>query len=165
MMPPTRVVLRLAACAAVTAALLPCASSVGAQQPASAPPASAASAPAAASPAPTQPPSPCPPDWEPQICGFKAAVEVLKRQHLTDIDIGALLDATTHAGIKTLPYARFFDAKEEQERRDDERRARDGTPGIGIVFETRPDGLHIVDVIPDAPAERPACAPTISSSR
>ena len=89
---------------------------------------------------PTQPPSPCPPDWEPQICELKAAVEVLKRQHLTDIDIGALLDATTHAGIKTLPYARFFDAKEEQERRDDERRARDGTPGIGIVFETRPDG-------------------------
>ncbi|WP_205819548.1 S41 family peptidase [Burkholderia sp. Ac-20345] len=156
MMPPTRVVVRLAVCAAVTAALLPCASSVGAQQPASAPPASAsaASAPPASSPTTARPPSPCPPDWEPQICELKAAVEVLKRQHLTDVDIGALLDATTHAGIKTLPYARFFDAKEEQERRDDERRARDGTPGIGIVFETRPDGLHIVDVIPDAPAEK-----------
>ncbi|MBN3836811.1 PDZ domain-containing protein [Burkholderia sp. Ac-20344] len=104
-------------------------------------------------------PSPCPPDWEPQICELKAAVEILKRQHLTDVDIGALLDATTHAGIKTLPYARFFDAKEEQARRDDERRARDGTPGIGIVFETRPDGLHIVDVIPDAPAEKAGVRP------
>ncbi|KER66085.1 peptidase S41 [Burkholderia cepacia] len=159
MMPPTRVVLRLAVCAAVTAALLPCVSSVGAQQPAAPPPASASvSAPGAVSPA-AQPHSPCPPDWEPQICELKAAVEVLKRQHLTDVDIGALLDATTHAGIKTLPYARFFDAKEEQERRDDERRARDGTPGIGIVFETRPDGLHIVDVIPDAPAEQAGVRP------
>ncbi|AXF22169.1 peptidase S41 [Burkholderia pyrrocinia] len=93
------------------------------------------------------------------MCELKAAVELLKRQHLTDIDIGALLDASVHAGIKTLPYARFFDAKEEQERRDDERRARDGTPGIGIVFETRPDGLHIVDVIPDAPAEKAGVRP------
>ncbi|RBJ76355.1 peptidase S41, partial [Pseudomonas sp. MWU12-2534b] len=93
------------------------------------------------------------------MCELKAAVEVLKRQHLTDVDIGALLDATTHAGIKTLPYARFFDAKEEQERREDERRVRDGTPGIGIVFETRPDGLHIVDVIPDAPAEKAGVRP------
>ncbi|RQR70205.1 PDZ domain-containing protein [Burkholderia sp. Bp9015] len=90
---------------------------------------------------------------------MKAAVDVLKKQHLTDVDIGALLDATVHDGIKTLPHARFFNAKEEQERRDDERRARDGTPGIGIVFETRPDGLHILDVIPDAPAEQAGVRP------
>ncbi|WP_175889866.1 S41 family peptidase [Burkholderia cepacia] len=161
MMPSKRAVLRLAVCAAVTAAFLPCASPVGAQQPAPAPPASApaASSSSPASPATARPPSPCPPDWEPQICELKAAVEVLKRQHLTDVDIGALLDATTHAGIRTLPYARFFDAKEEQERSEDERRARDGTPGIGIVFETRPDGLHIVDVIPDAPAEQAGVRP------
>ncbi|WP_179949958.1 S41 family peptidase [Burkholderia sp. MSMB1835] len=164
-----RVVRRLAVCAAVATAC-PYAPLAGAQ-PASAPPAaspsaaspSAASLPAAspaAAPAPAaQPPSPCPPDWEPQLCELKAAVEVLKKQHLTDVDIGALLDAATHEGIKTLPYARFFNAKEEQERRDDERRARDGTPGIGIVFETRPDGLHIIDVIPDAPAEKAGVRP------
>ncbi|MGS0895124.1 S41 family peptidase [Burkholderia stagnalis] len=161
MMPPTRIVRRLALCAAVAAALLPCARPAGAQS-ASAPPASPGAAQPASQPAP-QPaaasPSPCPPDWEPQFCELKAAVEVLKRQHLTDVDIGPLLDATIHAGIKTLPYARFFDAKEEQERRDDERRARDGTPGIGIVFETRPDGLHIIDVIPDAPAEKAGVRP------
>ncbi|WP_244110288.1 S41 family peptidase [Burkholderia cenocepacia] len=154
-----RIVRRLAACAAAAAAF-PYAPLVGAQ-PASAPPAASLPAvvPAAASLPAAQPPSPCPPDWEPQLCELKAAVEVLKRQHLTDVDIGALLDAATHEGIKTLPYARFFNAKEEQERRDDERRARDGTPGIGIVFETRPDGLHIIDVIPDAPAEKAGVRP------
>ena len=157
MMPPTRVVLRLAACAAVTAALLPCASSVGAQQPASARPLPPLRRPQPLRPPPPNRPRPARPTGSRR--SGKAAVEVLKRQHLTDIDIGALLDATTHAGIKTLPYARFFDAKEEQERRDDERRARDGTPGIGIVFETRPDGLHIVDVIPDAPAEKAGVRP------
>lgn len=104
-------------------------------------------------------PSPCPPDWEAQLCELKAAIEVLKKQHLTDVDIGALLDATVHAGIKTLPYARFFNAAERRQQLDDERRARDGTPGIGIVFETRPDGLHIIDVIPDAPAEKAGVRP------
>lgn len=150
MMPPLRIVRRFAVRAIAAAALLPWMPSAGAQ-PSSAPP--------AASPPAPQSPSPCPPDWEPQICELKAAVEVLKQQHLTDVDIGALLDATLHAGIKTLPYARFFDAKEEQERRDDEQRARNGTPGIGIVFETRPDGLHIIDVIPDAPAEKAGVRP------
>ncbi|WP_201260388.1 S41 family peptidase [Burkholderia catarinensis] len=145
-----RVVRRLAVCATVAAVLLPRASSAGAQ-PASAPP--------AASPSAAQPPSPCPSDWEPQLCELKAAVEVLKQQHLTDVDIGALLDATVHEGMKTLPHARFFNAKERQEQLDDERRARDGTPGIGIVFETRPDGLHIIDVIPDAPAEKAGVRP------
>ncbi len=162
------VVRRLAGCAAVAAALLPCTQPAGAQS-ASAPTAAPPAAPPVSQPvAPTAPqasqpaaasPSPCPPDWEPQICELKAAVEVLKRQHLTDVDIGALLDAATHDGIKTLPYARFFNAKEEQERRDNERRTRDGTPGIGIVFETRPDGLHIIDVIPDAPAEKAGVRP------
>lgn len=104
-------------------------------------------------------PSPCPPDWEAQLCELKAAIEVLKKQHLTDVDIGALLDATVHAGIKTLPYARFFNAAERRQQLDDEGRARDGTPGIGIVFETRPDGLHIIDVIPDAPAEKAGVRP------
>ncbi|WP_172902939.1 S41 family peptidase [Burkholderia stabilis] len=159
------VVRRLAVCAAVAAALLPCTQPAGAQSaaaPPAAPTASQPVTPSAASPASQSAAaslSPCPPDWEPQICELKAAVEVLKKQHLTDIDIGALLDATVHDGIKTLPYARFFDAKEERERRDDERRARDGTPGIGIVFETRPDGLHIIDVIPDAPAEKAGVRP------
>lgn len=153
MMPATRVVHRIVAWstgAAAAAAFVACASAARAQS-ASAPPAAAAAA--------ASQPSPCPPDWEPQLCELKAAVEVLKKQHLTDVDIGALLDATVHDGIKTLPYARFFNAKEEQERRDDERRARDGTPGIGIVFETRPDGLHIIDVIPDAPAEQAGVRP------
>ncbi|CAB3774033.1 peptidase S41 [Burkholderia sp. MSh2] len=151
MMPATFIVRRLAACATVAAVLLPHASAAGAQP---------ASAPAAASlPAASPPPSPCPHDWEPQLCELKAAVELLKKQHLTDIDIGALLDATVHDGIKTLPYARFFNAKERLEQLDDERRARDGTPGIGIVFETRPDGLHIIDVIPDAPAEQAGVRP------
>ncbi|QTO19324.1 PDZ domain-containing protein [Burkholderia seminalis] len=149
MMPPMRAVRRLAACAAVAVGL-PHAPLAVAQ---------AASAPPAAASAATPTPSPCPPDWEPQLCELKAAVEVLKKQHLTDVDIGALLDAATHDGIKTLPYARFFNAKEEQERRDDEQRARNGTPGIGIVFETRPDGLHIIDVIPDAPAEKAGVRP------
>lgn len=159
MMLPMPVVRRLVVCSAA-AATFPYAPLVGAQ-PTSAPPAASlpAASPAAASVPATQPPSPCPPDWERQLCELKAAVEVLKRQHLTDVDIGALLDAATHEGIKTLPYARFFNAKEEQERRDDERRARDGTPGIGIVFETRPDGLHIIDVIPDAPAEKAGVRP------
>ncbi|WP_179952337.1 S41 family peptidase [Burkholderia sp. MSMB0856] len=153
MMPASRVLHRIVAWstgAAAAAAFVACASAARAQS-ASAPHAVAATA--------TSQPSPCPPDWEPQLCELKAAVEVLKKQHLTDVDIGALLDATVHDGIKTLPYARFFNAKEEQERRDDERRARDGTPGIGIVFETRPDGLHIIDVIPDAPAEQAGVRP------
>ncbi|MDI9712528.1 PDZ domain-containing protein, partial [Acinetobacter baumannii] len=34
-----------------------------------------------------------------------------------------------------------------------------GTPGIGIVFETRADGLHIIDVVPDAPAEKAGVRP------
>ncbi|WP_175915722.1 MULTISPECIES: S41 family peptidase [unclassified Burkholderia] len=153
MMPASRVVHRIVAWstgAAAAAAFVACASAARAQ--------SASAQHAAAATAASQP-SPCPPDWEPQLCELKAAVEVLKKQHLTDVDIGALLDATVHDGIKTLPYARFFNAKEEQERRDDERRARDGTPGIGIVFETRPDGLHIIDVIPDAPAEQAGVRP------
>ncbi|TEV54628.1 peptidase S41, partial [Burkholderia cepacia] len=60
MMPSTRAVLRLAVCAAVTAAFLPCASPVRAQQPAPAPPASApaASFSSSASPATARPPSP-----------------------------------------------------------------------------------------------------------
>ncbi|MGU7840637.1 S41 family peptidase [Burkholderia sp. AW33-5] len=153
MMPASRVVHRIVAWstgAAAAAVFVACASAARAQS---------ASAPHAAAAAAASQPSPCPPDWEPQLCELKAAVEVLKKQHLTDVDIGALLDATVHDGIKTLPYARFFNAKEEQERRDDERRARDGTPGIGIVFETRPDGLHIIDVIPDAPAEQAGVRP------
>ncbi|WP_175909109.1 S41 family peptidase [Burkholderia sp. BCC1640] len=153
MMPASRVLHRIVAWstgAAAAAAFVACASAARAQS---------ASAQHAAAAAAASQPSPCPPDWEPQLCELKAAVEVLKKQHLTDVDIGALLDATVHDGIKTLPYARFFNAKEEQERRDDERRARDGTPGIGIVFETRPDGLHIIDVIPDAPAEQAGVRP------
>ncbi|WP_081082239.1 S41 family peptidase [Burkholderia diffusa] len=153
MMPATRVVHRIVTWstgAAAAAAFVACASAARAQS---------VSAPAVAAATATSQPSPCPPDWEPQLCELKAAVEVLKKQHLTDVDIGALLDATVHDGIKTLPYARFFNATEEQERRDDERRARDGTPGIGIVFETRPDGLHIIDVIPDAPAEQAGVRP------
>ncbi|WP_196766796.1 S41 family peptidase [Burkholderia territorii] len=154
MMPASRVVHRIVVWstgAAAAAAFVACSSAGARAQSASAPPATAAVA--------ASQPSPCPPDWERQLCELKAAVEVLKKQHLTDVDIGALLDATVHDGIKTLPYARFFNATEEQERRDDERRARDGTPGIGIVFETRPDGLHIIDVIPDAPAERAGVRP------
>jgi carboxyl-terminal processing protease len=104
-------------------------------------------------------PSPCPPDWEPQICELKAAVEVLKKQHLTDIDIPAFLDATVHLGVRTLPYARFFDAKERLEQLENARRARDGTPGIGIIFDTRPEGLHIIDVVPDAPAAKAGVQP------
>lgn len=104
-------------------------------------------------------PSPCPADWEPQICQLKAAVEVLKKQHLTDVDIPALLDATVHLGIKTLPYARFFDEKERQEQLENDRRVRDGAPGIGIIFETRPDGLHVIDVVPDAPAAKAGVLP------
>ncbi|WP_179949264.1 MULTISPECIES: S41 family peptidase [unclassified Burkholderia] len=153
MMPASRVLHRIVAWstgAAAAAAFVACTSAARAQS---------ASAQHAAAAAAASQPSPCPPDWEPQLCELKAAVEVLKKQHLTDVDIGALLDATVHDGIKTLPYARFFNAKEEQERRDDERRARDGTPGIGIVFETRPDGLHIIDVIPDAPAEQAGVRP------
>ncbi|RQS17359.1 S41 family peptidase [Burkholderia sp. Bp8998] len=156
MMPATRVVHRIVAWstgAAAVAAFVACASAARAQS-ASAPPATPPAAAAAASQ-----PSPCPPDWEPQFCELKAAVEVLKQQHLTDVDIGALLDATVHDGIKTLPHARFFTAQERQQQLDDERRARDGTPGIGIVFETRPDGLHIIDVIPDAPAEQAGVRP------
>jgi len=161
MMPATRVVRRIAAwstAAAAAAAFVACASAARAQ-PAPAPTATAPASSSASPPAAASPPSPCPPDWEPQLCELKAAVDVLKQQHLTDVDIGALLDATVHDGIKTLPYARFFNAKERQAQLDDERRARDGTPGIGIVFETRPDGLHIIDVIPDAPAERASVRP------
>ncbi|WP_321811283.1 MULTISPECIES: S41 family peptidase [unclassified Burkholderia] len=164
MMPATRVVHRIVAWstgAAAAAAFVACASAARAQSASASPavPPAAPSAAAAAAAAAASQPSPCPPDWEPQLCELKAAVDVLKKQHLTDVDIGALLDATVHEGIKTLPHARFFNAKEEQERRDDERRARDGTPGIGIVFETRPDGLHILDVIPDAPAEQAGVRP------
>ncbi|WP_175721146.1 S41 family peptidase [Burkholderia anthina] len=158
MMPATRIVRRIAAWstgAAAAAAFVASASAARAQS-ASAP---AAALPPASPPAAASQPSPCPPDWEPQLCELKAAVEVLKKQHLTDVDIGALLDATVHDGIKTLPYARFFNAKERRQQLDDERRARDGTPGIGIVFETRPDGLHIIDVIPDAPAEQAGVRP------
>ncbi|WP_052135220.1 S41 family peptidase [Collimonas arenae] len=96
--------------------------------------------------------SPCPPDWEPQICQLKSVVDVLKKEHLTEIDVPAFLDETIRLGVKTLPYARFLNAEEEQEQIKKDERTRNGTPGIGIIFETQPDGLHIIDVVPDAPA-------------
>lgn len=96
--------------------------------------------------------SPCPPDWEVQICELKAVVDVLKKEHLTEIDVPAFLDETIRLGVKTLPYARFFNAQERQELIKKDQRTRNGAPGIGIIFETLPDGLHIIDVVPDAPA-------------
>lgn len=96
--------------------------------------------------------SPCPPDWEAQICQLKSVVEVLKKEHLTEIDMPAFLDETIRLGVKTLPYARFLNAEEQQEQLKQDQRTRNGTPGIGIIFETLPDGLHIIDVAPDAPA-------------
>jgi len=96
--------------------------------------------------------SPCPPDWEPQICELKSVVDVLKKDHITEIDVPAFLDETIRLGVRTLPYANFRNAKEQQERAKEDERVRNGAPGIGIIFETRPDGLHIIDVVPDAPA-------------
>ncbi|MDB5768989.1 MAG: peptidase [Collimonas fungivorans] len=96
--------------------------------------------------------SPCPPDWEAQICELKSVVDVLKKEHLTEIDVPAFLDETIRLGVKTLPYARFLNAQEQQEQIKKDQRTRNGTPGIGIIFETLPDGLHIIDVVPDAPA-------------
>lgn len=97
-------------------------------------------------------PSPCPPDWEPQICELKSVVEILKKDHLTEIDVPAFLDETIRLGVKTLPYAKFMNAEEQQEQAKKDERSRNGTPGIGIIFETLADGLHIIDVVPDAPA-------------
>lgn len=96
--------------------------------------------------------SPCPADWEAQICELKSVVEVLKKEHLTEIDMPAFLDETIRLGVKTLPYARFISTAEQQEQAQRDQRARNGTPGIGIIFETLPTGLHIIDVVPDAPA-------------
>jgi carboxyl-terminal processing protease len=96
--------------------------------------------------------SPCPPDWEAQICQLKSVVEVLKKEHLTEIDVPAFLDETIRLGVKTLPYAGFRNAEEQQEQIKKDERTRHGAPGIGIIFETLPDGLHIIDVVPDAPA-------------
>ncbi|WP_348091547.1 S41 family peptidase [Collimonas sp.] len=96
--------------------------------------------------------SPCPPDWEPQICQLKSVVEVLKKEHLTEIDVPAFLDETIRLGVKTLPYARFLTAEEQLEQVKKDERTRNGAPGIGIIFETQPDGLHIIDVVPEAPA-------------
>ncbi|HWW05798.1 S41 family peptidase [Collimonas sp.] len=96
--------------------------------------------------------SPCPPDWEAQICELKSVVEVLKKEHLTEIDVPAFLDETIRLGVKTLPYAGFRNAEEQQEQIKKDERTRHGAPGIGIIFETLPDGLHIIDVVPDAPA-------------
>jgi carboxyl-terminal processing protease len=103
-------------------------------------------------PATAADPSPCPPDWEAQICELKSVVEILKTNHLTEIDVPAFLDETIRLGVKTLPYARFLNAEEQQEQVKKDERTRNGTPGIGIIFETQPDGLHIIDVVPDAPA-------------
>lgn len=96
--------------------------------------------------------SPCPADWEPQICELKSVVEVLKKEHLTEIDMPAFLDETIRLGVKTLPYAQFRSASELQEQAKREQRTRNGTAGIGIIFETLPAGLHIIDVVPEAPA-------------
>lgn len=96
----------------------------------------------------------CPPDWEPQICELKSVVDILKKDHITEIDVPAFLDETIRLGVKTLPYAGFRNAKQQQERIKEDQRTRDGAPGIGIIFETRPDGLHIIDLVPDAPAAR-----------
>ncbi|MQR01260.1 PDZ domain-containing protein [Glaciimonas sp. GS1] len=96
--------------------------------------------------------SPCPPDWEAQICELKSVVEVLKKEHLTEIDMSAFLDETIRLGVRTLPYANFRNAQEQQEQIKKDQRTRNGTPGIGIIFDTLPDGLHIVDVVPDGPA-------------
>jgi carboxyl-terminal processing protease len=103
-------------------------------------------------PAQAAEPTPCPPDWEPQICELKSVVEILKKDHLTEIDVPAFLDETIRLGVKTLPYAKFMNAAEQQEQIKKDERTRNGTPGIGIIFETLADGLHIIDVTPDAPA-------------
>lgn len=79
---------------------------------------------------------------------------MLKEKHLTEIDIPAFLNDTIHRGVKTLPYARFFDPIERQALSKDEDRARNGSPGIGISFQNFPDGLHVVDITPGSPANK-----------
>ncbi|SFA75940.1 Peptidase family S41 [Collimonas sp. OK607] len=76
--------------------------------------------------------SPCPPDWEAQICELKSVVEVLKKEHLTEIDIPAFLDETIRLGVKTLPYAQFRSASELQEQTKREQRTRNGETGAPL---------------------------------
>ena len=115
----------------------------------------------AAAPARAQAPPPldCPPTWEAELCQLKSVVDVLRARHASEIDVPAFLAETIRLGVKTLPYAQFRTAQEWKDHLASQARSKAGKPGLGITFETVPEGLQVIDVIPGSAADKAGVLP------
>jgi carboxyl-terminal processing protease len=96
--------------------------------------------------------SPCPTDWEVEICQLKDAVETIKKDSYTPIDIHEFLNQGIKRTVDTLTHGQFMDKTDYADMWKTWRA--DGYVGIGVVVGEEGDGLRVYQVLDNSPAEK-----------
>ena len=96
--------------------------------------------------------SPCPPDWEAEICQLKDAVETIKKNAYTPININEFLNQGLKRTVDTLTHGQFMDKTDYADMWKAWRA--EGYVGIGVVVGQEGDGLRVHQVLDNSPAEK-----------